>query len=355
MIWVLKKVWKVVVYVDLLIRIDMLAFTCVLVLLGGVSASPDLTWGQVGALLCVAICFNIYGFVFNDVMGLPLDLTEPRRAQCPLVTGTLSPRRAMILALSTIPAIVILTAFLGGGVLAYTSIFLGFILVAVYNFWGKRFPLPPVTDLVLGLSTASLVIYGAVVVGTPSELTFVIATYGALHTALITLHGALRDLDNDTRCGAFTSVILFGVKEDAGRIFSTRALWIYGSTLHLSLIGLIVFWLVVKTGNPTGLGDLRFTAIVVFAGLSLLLLIGVYRLRRPFWDLATGLHMIVSFLPVMLLVFHYFPPELQVVGALAFTVPLLIVYVPIAFGANFAQEGAPDIVRSEPLTHSARD
>ena len=337
----LKRAWRLIVYVDLLIRIDMLAFICVLVLLGAVSASPDLTWGQVGALLGVAIGFNVYGFVFNDVMGLALDRTEPRRARCPLVRGTLTRRRAMLLALAPIPAILILTASLGGGAQAYALILLSFGLVAVYNFWGKRFVLPPLTDLVLGLSSASLVMYGAVVVGAPSGLTLVVASYAALHTALITLHGALRDLANDTRCGAFTSAILFGAKEEQGNIVATRWLWIYGSTLNLTLIGLVVFWLAVETGSTTGLGDLRFAAVVVSAGLSLLLLTGVYTLRGPLWDLTTGLHMIVSYLPLMLLGFHYFPPELQLVGALSFIVPLVVVHVPIAFGGNIVLGGDP--------------
>ena len=99
------------------------AAPCVLVLLGAVSASPNLTWAQVGDLMCVAICFNIYGFVLNDVLDVRLDRTEPRRAQCPLVSGTLTRRQAAVLSLVPIPAILVLTAVLDGDARAYAAYF----------------------------------------------------------------------------------------------------------------------------------------------------------------------------------------------------------------------------------------
>jgi hypothetical protein len=103
---------------------------------------------------------------------------------------------------------------MGGHPLAPGVLAAGFALMGAYNLWGKRCPLPPLTDAVQGLAWGSLAIHAALALGlAPTALTWMVAAYATVFIVFINgIHGSFRDLANDLASGARTTAIFFGAR-----------------------------------------------------------------------------------------------------------------------------------------------
>lgn len=238
---------QVALYVDLyhFIRLSALGATATLPILGAASARPQVAPRQVAGLLAVATAFHAFAYIHNDVCDLELDRTQPRRAHYPLVRGAIAPRVALAIALACVPLAFGLDRWLVGRSHATgrgrgAHLAHAFLLLAAYNRWGKRCPLPPLTDFVQALGWAALIHYGAAATGKPSRLTQLLVAYEILLIMLVNgLHGALRDLANDAARGAHTTAILFGASVLPGdRLRLPPGLLGYAAALQLALLAL---------------------------------------------------------------------------------------------------------------------
>lgn len=220
-----------------LIRGSTLGLTLTLPVVGAATAGPV---GLIDALLMLppAVCFHVFIYVLNDVVDLPVDRTEPRRSQFPLVTGWISPRVALTIALAAVPASLGTAWLTGASASALTVLGLAFAAGAAYDVWGKRAALPPLTDAVQGLAWAGLLAYGAVARGGPTSLTIWLSAYVMALIALVNgLHGSLRDLANDYRCGARTTAIFFGARPQGDRKVTVPAVLMgYAAALQTAVV-----------------------------------------------------------------------------------------------------------------------
>lgn len=223
-------------------RISASGATLVLPLLGAASAGRGLTGRRAARLLGVAAAFHAFAYVHNDVCDLELDRTQPLRAAYPLVRGAISPRAAMAVALASAAAALALDAGLGrAGARARRPLLAAAIgLLALYNRWGKRCPLPPLTDLAQGLGWAALLGYGAAAEGRATRMTGLLAAYEVALIMMVNgVHGALRDLGNDAARGARTTAILLGARErPGGGLAASPALAAYALALQAALLAL---------------------------------------------------------------------------------------------------------------------
>lgn len=245
------------------IRLPAFGFTAMLPLLGAASVTPSLTARQVLGLLGVALAFHCYSYVLNDVIDLPLDRTQSLRAKDPLVRGAIRPGLALAFALCQLPAALVITAWLGGDLGAYAALGAGFVLMAIYNVWGKRTPLPPVTDVIQGLAWGALVFYGAgVQPGSLTGLTIDLFAFAVVYIVLINgVHASLRDLANDLACGMRSTAILLGARpRPAGRLAIPRRLQLYAWALQALSIGLLLAPL---CQNAMGYGPLAWTGTFI--------------------------------------------------------------------------------------------
>jgi len=273
---IVTKAWRGLIDFGLLIRFSALGGTVILPLLGAATASRQLAGSQVSGLIGVAVAFHVFAYVLNDVVDLPTDRTEPRRAVFPLVRGTVRPWQALAFALLQVPLALALTAWLGGGGPAYAALGAGFALMAAYDAWGKRAPFPPLTDGVQGLAWGALVLYGATVVpGRPTSLTVVAVAFVVVFIVMANgVHGSLRDLANDLDCGVRSTAIMMGVRPQGatGLLIPRRLTW-YAITLQVILIG-ITLWPLAR--NDFGYGPVAWgitlAAVLGLAVLSLRLL-----------------------------------------------------------------------------------
>jgi 4-hydroxybenzoate polyprenyltransferase len=232
---------RLAVDVYLTVRISTLGFTLLLPLVGSASAAPGWRPLEAAWLVAIALAFHVFAYVFNDVVDLWVDQTEPLRADSPLVGGRISRRRALALAWAMLPLAFALARVGGASAVMLAALALAFGAMAAYDLWGKRCPWPLLTDAVQSAGWVALFLVGALAAPTAGALpaaTAWLAGYVFVCVMLVNgVHGALRDLANDERRGARTTAIWFGAQaRPDGSAAPSRALVAYTLGLQASLI-----------------------------------------------------------------------------------------------------------------------
>lgn len=212
--------------VGLFIRFPSLGASIIMALFGAVSVARRLpsangrlpsamavSGPQIAGIILGAVAFHSFAYVLNDLVDLPIDRTEPRRKQFPLVRGLVPPRAALLFVLLQIPLTFAITYWLGGDGQAYAVLAAGFGFMAVYDVWGKRLFLPPLTDVAQGIGWGCLAVWAAALMpGELTRLTGLLFVYLVLFITLINgLHGSLRDLANDFQHGVRSTAVYLGV------------------------------------------------------------------------------------------------------------------------------------------------
>ena len=322
--------------VELLIRFKALGFTLVMPLLGAATASayPGLAGHKVAALMGAALSYHLFSYILNDVIDLPVDRTEPLRADYPLVKGMIEPWQALGLALVQMPLAGVFTAMAGGSYQAYVILGASFALMAAYNVWGKRSIFPPVTDLIQGLAWGGLTLYGAAATTDSSRFTFHVSpltvltvSYVAIFIIMINgIHGSVRDLANDLRCGLRTTAVMLGARPRPGGIDITPGLAWYTLALQVILIALPVLAL---TNNWLDYGpwELAVTWVcmlaVALASVGLLAIASRSSSQARTLFVCGSLHLVLSFGALIVLFGFYLDTVLFVVIFAAYVGPLL--------------------------------
>jgi 4-hydroxybenzoate polyprenyltransferase len=253
--------------VGLFVRLSALGTTLAVVLLGAASVSPSLPWATAAVLVIVAVGFHVYFFVSNDVIDLPLDRLEPRRAVSPLVRGTIGRDAALAIALAAVPVTLAVAGSGPGGARAWWSLVVGLALMTAYNLLNKRTSVPWLLDVVQGMGWAAFFLYGAATRGPWGDLTWWLAAFWmGLMILANGVHGGLRDVANDARCGARTTAIAMGARADAdGRVVLPGGVVAYAWALHVGLVAVVL--------GAWAFGDLGYSAVA--RGVTLVAILGL--------------------------------------------------------------------------------
>ena len=311
------------------IRLPAFGFTAMLPLLGAASVTPHIAAGKVLGLLGVALAFHCYSYVLNDVIDLPLDRTQSLRAESPLVRGVIRPGQALAFALFQPSVALLITAGLGGEARTYAALSAGFALMTLYNLWGKRASLPPVTDVIQGAAWGALVFYGAgMQAGSMPGLTINLFAFVVVYIVLINgVHGSLRDLSNDLAWGMRSTAILLGARpRSGGRVAIPGRLRLYAWTLQGLCIGLLFAPLF---QNALGHGPVAwagtFIALLLLSARCLRLATIILSPNSSHADLARalGAYLFASLSSLVALYALYLEPGMLVALLAACVAPLL--------------------------------
>ena len=291
-----RRAWHAVMAADAFVRLHFAFFTGVWPLLGAASVGADRSLTRLLGLLAVMACFHVYAYVLNDLVDLPIDRTHPSRQRDPLVRGVVSPSVAAALVVAQPLLAAGLTVLLGGGWLAQATLAGAFVSMGAYNFWGKRFPFPPVMDVVQGLGWGLLAPYAAyALAGEATALTWFVCVYATAFTLFMNgIHGGLRDLANDVERGALTTAIYLGARPSAGSgdPYVPRAVMAFSSFTVVVLVSLNVAML---ARNDFGYDGRTLAATAVLVALlnagTVVLIPKVTQPRGREWDTAFRLQM----------------------------------------------------------------
>ena len=313
--------WRAVEAADRFARLHFWGFTFFLVLLGAASVSPDPTFLQLALITAVGALFHNYAYVLNDVVDLPVDRAQPSRQNDFLVRGDVAPWQALVFALAQVPVALGLCVWAGVDPRGTKALLAAFVLMTIYDVWGKKCFCPPLTDLAQGLGWGGLVLFGAYAVGEPTPATWVAFASGAGFILLINgVHGGLRDLDNDFAQGSRTTAIFFGTRPGERRQPVGRSLRVFAMFGQLLLVATAA-WAI--QGNLLGYEPKKWAAVamlqLLLQGLNLRYMWKVFRTDSPSWGRDFRLHIFLLLLAPALL----FWPSME--GALRFLFPIAFV------------------------------
>jgi geranylgeranylglycerol-phosphate geranylgeranyltransferase len=298
------------------LRLGSMPFTLTAVL-AGVLTSADATVRALVWAALVGVTFHICAFVGNDLVDLPIDRRDARRARGPLVAGIVAPQQAVPVVVGSLTAsYAALWAAGAGGAGAALGCAAGGL--AGYNIAGKRLSAPIVTDVGQGVAFSLLVYVGAALGGGATATTPWIAAAIIVYITFVNgVHGALRDAANDAACGARTTAMLLGGRASvADGVVVSPALTIYTVSLHATMLTVLAASVVSRaTVHPWW--HLLLTAALVVGSSVMLWRAAVQRrdLRRA---MAAGTWHL--FLALMTILVAAAPPGAIAVTALAATV-----------------------------------
>jgi 4-hydroxybenzoate polyprenyltransferase len=194
-------------------RLSAVGATVVVPLLGAVTARSPVTAGDAIGLVVVALAFHLYGYILNDVIDFPIDRTDPRRQQAPLVAGSIGRRTALAIGLANVPIAIVALRSVDDAAGTQAALVLAIGATAAYDLLGKRLAHAVVADLVQAIAWAALCGCGALAIGTVTSSTVWLMTFFVVYILMANgVHGGLRDIANDVRHGARTTPILLGAE-----------------------------------------------------------------------------------------------------------------------------------------------
>jgi len=250
-------------------RLSVVGFTWALVLLGAYTSGLALSATRLCLLILAATAFHFFAYVSNDVIDLALDRTVSSRQADPLARGSMAPWIAAVFAGIQVPLAMLLDFSAGARGSALTAFCASFVLMAIYNLFGKRLRWPILTDMAQGLSWGLLVVCAALTVG--SSIPARTAITGASILIYITLangiHGALRDLHGDKQFGARTTAIWLGADTSpGGHIIVSRSLRWYAYSLSCILTVLCLSNVAVdRHSEPTSAMHVSILIVLILA------------------------------------------------------------------------------------------
>lgn len=332
--------------VALFFRLSVFGATAVMALLGAASASPHLPGPAALELLAIATCYHLFAYLLNDVVDLPIDRHEARRAISPLVRGTVRPGLALAVALVQVPLGLAVAGLTPGGTRAVACLAVSFTLMAVYDVFGKRTPIPWLTDVAQGLGWATLLLCGAAVRGPWRPLTWVLFAFVTVYIVMANgVHGALRDLENDSRQGARSVAIVMGARvDDAGRLTMPRSLAAYAWTLHAAVVALAFVPLALGTpAMGSGARALTVAALTAVAALATRFAVDAVGSADPATRRSAGtLHVVLIIALPTIAVLGPLDPAFKALLATVFALPLTVLgWFPDALRWAWRKRGSP--------------
>lgn len=316
--------------IDRFVRLHFFGFTALLLLLGAASVLPDPPIGRLLLLLGVGLCFHNFAYVFNDVIDLPVDRTHPDRQLDYLVRGDITSRQALVFSFLQIPLAMGLARWAGAGADALLCLAAGFVLMTVYDLWGKKCPIPPLTDLAQGIAWGSLAVFAALALAAEiNSLTWVAALHGAMFIFLINgVHGGLRDLDNDLARGRSTTASYLGARPVHEQVPLSRSLRWFAMSIQLGLS--VVHVLPVLTGT-LALTPFGFWALIaMLLGLEAVcihFMRRVFDVHHPRWGQDFRVHLGILQVPPMVLFAAHMSPWLTLLVFL--TMAWALLFLPV--------------------------
>ena len=189
-------------------------------------------------------CFShVYGFVINDVVDIKVDKLSRELITRPLVSGTITRKKATYFAISCMIASFLLSIIFFNEMISYliliSILILAYILATTYDIASKKYP---GMDIFVASAVFFLIIFGANTVATPSTLAWIVAFIGGLQVLFMNMiNGAIKDIDHDAKGLANTLAIKLGAGTKGGIVKLPLSFKTIGYLIEVSRSFLIFF------------------------------------------------------------------------------------------------------------------
>ncbi len=233
-------------------------------------------------LIDLAIVFTIgslsavFGFLLNDYADVELDNLVDDLKKKPLVSGDVSKKSALMIAILLILATFFLISVLYYGkpidnhkLVAINCIILAGILGSVYDLYGKKIV---GSDFLVSISMSFVFLFGALSFGQPTIITwiiFILTFNQAIHMNAV--EGGIKDADHDYKMGVTNMALSSGVKVKGDSLIIPNSFKAFGLGIRL-FSAVLLFTPFVFFGY-----DYYLWQIILLAVLTIILLVLSYK------------------------------------------------------------------------------
>ncbi len=172
-------------------------------------------------IFIIGILSHIYGFVLNEYGDLEVDKKAGYLKEKPLVSGSITSRKALILAITALVIAFCLTIVFFPKPLTILFLLISFLLSGIYDIYGKRIT---GSDFILAGSFIFYCLFGASTVSTNfTNIVYLLCGLSFLNIAFSNaVSGGLKDVDHDYLGGARTLATIMDVKVEDDKLHITK-------------------------------------------------------------------------------------------------------------------------------------
>jgi len=288
-------------------------------------------------LFLVGFLGHTFGFVFNDIIDYNIDKSSKEISDRPLISGTISLRKAWIFAFSCMLIAFLIAIYLSVTTQRYFPLVLlavSAFFIVLYDLVSKKFPL---TDIFVALGIFFLIVYGAStvtgsIVLTP--LTWFVCVLGAIQVLFMQMiAGGMKDIENDFYRGARTLALQMGVRISDGELHvsSSYKTLAYGIQLVDMIVVFLPFFIIWNIQALSLFQYIQWVALILVGILMFFLshrLLTMKRFERTRARRLIGSHYMINFtlVPIMLMSLNPWAGVLMFFPGLGFIVSNLILH-----------------------------
>jgi 4-hydroxybenzoate polyprenyltransferase len=264
-------------------------------------------------LFIVGFFGHIYGFVLNDILDYTIDKTSKEISDRPLVSGTITIKKAWIFTFLSIAISFIIAGYLAITTSIYYPIIvlaLSAVFVSIYDLTSKKIA---GMDIILSISVSLLVLFGSSTVAKSlfdiSKLAWIVCILGGIQVFFMNAIAAgIKDIENDFNRGVKTLAIKMGVRITNGKLIipATFKSLAYSIQLADILIVFLPFFIVWKVTELSMLQYIQWVIIILIG--IIMIIISSKLLNMKYFDRKKarkyiGSHYMINFtiVPIMLM------------------------------------------------------
>ncbi len=189
-------------------------------------------------LFLIGFFGHSFGFVFNDIVDYKIDKTSKEISDRPLISGTISLKKAWIFALFCI-----ILAFVIAGIIAFNSSYyfpiivlaLSALSIIFYDLISKKLPF---MDIFVAIGIFFFILYGvSTQVSSLSDVTplaWIVCLLGSIQVFFMQIvAGGLKDIENDYNSGAKTAAVALGVRVKNKRLHTSISFQILAYSIQI--------------------------------------------------------------------------------------------------------------------------
>jgi 4-hydroxybenzoate polyprenyltransferase len=264
-------------------------------------------------LFLVGFLGHTFGFVFNDIIDYKIDKTSKEISDRPLISGTISIKKAWIFSSITI----ILAFFIAFYICYKNQNYFPFIILAIsassiiiYDLTSKKLP---GMDIFVALGVFFLILYGAAIsINNLNEIriiAWIVCILGSIQVLYMQfIAGGLKDIENDYIRGAKSIAIKLGVRvvDSTLKISAKFKVLAYGIQLIDLIVVFLPFFIIWNIKEFTILQYVQWIIIALIGLVMFFLshqLLSMKRFERMKARKLIGSHYMINFMivPIMLM------------------------------------------------------
>lgn len=289
-------------------------------------------------LFLVAFLGHTYGFILNDLIDYKIDKFSVAGSDRPLISGTISTKKAWILAIISLIAAFIIAVYIAVLTQSYFSLVVLVIsafFVTLYDLTSKKFLY---ADFIIVTAIFFLILYGAVTVAgniyQVTKLAWIVCILGVIQVLYMQIFaGGLKDVENDLKMGGKTIAIKLGVRVEDGFLkisLSYKTLGYIIQIINLFVV-FLPFFIIWNISNPTIFEYFQWSLLIIIV-LSMFVpthkLLSMKRFERSKAIKLIGVYYVFNFaiVPIMLMSLNPWAGVLVFFPGLGFTLSNIIIH-----------------------------